>query len=69
MKFKIALKFYNPSPGPSPSDTTVNCKSIPHPFIATNLSLSVSDHPPYRLLHGSIAFLNTLTYPKYTAQF
>ena len=69
LKFKITVKFHNLSPHPIPSHTTVNFKSLPHPFIATNLSLFVSDHPPFRLLHGSITFLNTLTFLKYTAQF
>ena len=69
LKFEINVKFHNLSPHPIPSHTTVNFKSLPHPFIATNLSLFVSDHPPFRLLHGSITFLNTLTFLKYTAQF
>ena len=69
IKFEIAVKFHNLSPHPIPSHTTVNFKSLPHPFMATNLSLFVSDQPRFRLLHGSITFLNTLTYPKYTAQF
>ena len=69
LKFEITVKFYNLSPHPIPSHTTVNFKSLPHPFIATILSLFVSDHPPFRLLHGSITFLNTLTFLKYTAQF
>ena len=69
LKFEINVKLHNLSPHPIPSHTTVNFKSLPHPFIATNLSLFVSDHPPFRLLHGSITFLNTLTFLKYTAQF
>ena len=69
LKFEITVKFHNLSPHPIPSHTTVNFKSLRHPFIATNLSLFVSDHPPFRLLHGSITFLNTLTFLKYTAQF
>ena len=69
LKFEINVKFHNLSPHPIPSHTTVNFKSLPHPFIATNLSLFVSDSPPFRLLHGSITFLNTLTFLKYTAQF
>ena len=69
LKFEINVKFHNLSPHPIPSHTTVIFKSLPHPFIATNLSLFVSDHPPFRLLHGSITFLNTLTFSKYTAQF
>ena len=69
LKFEINVKFHYLSPHPIPSHTTVNFKSLPHPFIATNLSLFVSDHPPFRLLHGSITFLNTLTFLKYTAQF
>ena len=69
LKFEINVKFHNLSPHPIPSHTTVIFKSLPHPFIATNLSLFVSDHPPFRLLHGSITFLNTLTFLKYTAQF
>ena len=69
LKFEINVKFHNLSPHPIPSHTTVNFKSLPHPFIATNLNLFVSDHPPFRLLHGSITFLNTLTFLKYTAQF
>ena len=69
LKFEINVKFHNLSPHPIPSHTTVNFKSLPHPFIATNLSLFVSDNPPFRLLHGSITFLNTLTFLKYTAQF
>ena len=69
LKFEINVKFHNLNPHPIPSHTTVNFKSLPHPFIATNLSLFVSDHPPFRLLHGSITFLNTLTFLKYTAQF
>ena len=69
LKFEINVKFQNLSPHPIPSHTTVNFKSLPHPFIATNLSLFVSDHPPFRLLHGSITFFNTLTFLKYTAQF
>ena len=69
LKFEINVKFHNLSPHPIPSHTTVNFKSLPHPFIAPNLSLFVSDHPPFRLLHGSITFLNTLTFLKYTAQF
>ena len=69
LKFEINVKFHNLSPHPIPSHTTVNFKSLPHPFIATNLSLFVSDHPPFSLLHGSITFLNTLTFLKYTAQF
>ena len=69
LKFEIIVNFHNLSPHPIPSHTTVNFKSLPHPFIATNLSLFVSDHPPFRLLHGSITFLNTLTFLKYTAQF
>ena len=69
LKFEINVKFHNLSPHPIPSHTTVNFKSLPHPFIATNLSFFVGDHPPFRLLHGSITFLNTLTFLKYTAQF
>ena len=69
LKFEINVKFHNLSPHPIPSHTTVSFKSLPHPFIATNLSLFVSDHPPFRLLHGSITFLNTLTFLKYTARF
>ena len=69
LKFEINVKFHNLSPHPIPSHTTVNFKSLPHPFIATNLSLFVSDHPRFRLFHGSITFLNTLTFLKYTAQF
>ena len=69
LKFEITVKFHNLSPHPIPSHTTVHCKSLPHPFITTNLNLFVSDHPPFRLLHGSITFLNTLTFLKYTAQF
>ena len=69
LKFEINVKFHSLSPHPIPSHTTVNFKSLPNPFIATNLSLFVSDHPPFRLLHGSITFLNTLTFLKYTAQF
>ena len=68
IKFEITAKFHNLSPHPIPFHITVNFKSLPHAFIATNLSLFVSDHPPFRLLHGSITFLNTLTYLKYTAQ-
>ena len=69
LKFEITVKFHNLSPHPIPPHTTVIFKSLPHPFIATNLSLFVSDHPPFRLLHGSITFLNTLTFLTYTAQF
>ena len=69
LKFEITVQFHNLSPHPISSHTTVNFKSLPHPFIATNLSLFVSDHPPFRLLHGSITFLNTLTFLKNTAQF
>ena len=69
LKFEINVKFHNLSPHPLPSHTTVNFKSLPHPFIATNLGLFVSNHPPFRLLHGSITFLNTLTFLKYTAHF
>ena len=69
LKFEITVKFHNLSPHPIPSHTTVNFKSLPHPFIATNLSLFVSDNPPFRLLHGSITFLNTFTFLEYTAQF
>ena len=69
LKFEITVKFHNLSPHPIPSHTTVKFKSLPHPFIATNFSLFVSDHPPFRLLHGSITFPNTLTFLKYTAQF
>ena len=69
IKFEITAKFHNLSPHPIPSRTTVKFKSLPQPFITTNLSLFVSDHPPFRLLHGSITFLNTLTYLKYTAHF
>ena len=69
LKLEINVKFHNLSPHPIPSHTTVNFKSLPHPFIATNLSLFVSDHPPFRLLHGPITFLNTLTFLKYTAHF
>ena len=69
IKFEITAEFHNLSPHPTPSHTTVNFKSLPHPFIVTNLSLFVSNHPPFRLLHGSITFLNTLTFLKYTAQF
>ena len=68
-KFEITVKFHNLSPHRIPLHTTVNFKSLPHPFIATNLSLFVSDHPPFRHLHGSITFPNTLTFLKYTAQF
>ena len=68
LKFEITVKFHNLSPHPIPSHTTFRFKSLPHPFIATNFSLFVSDNPPFRLLHGSITFLNTLTYLKYTAQ-
>ena len=69
LKFEINVKFHNLSPHPIPSHTTLNFKTLPHPFIVTNLNLFVSDHPPFRLLHGSITFLNTLTFLKYTAQF
>ena len=62
LKFEITVKFHNLSPHPIPSHTTVNFKTLPHPFIATNLSLFVSDHPLFRLLHGSITFLNTLPF-------
>ena len=68
-KFEITAEFHNLGAHPIPSHTTVNFKSLPHPFFATNLSLFVSDHLPFRLLHGSITFLNTLTFLKYTAQF
>ena len=61
VKFEIFDTFNNFCPHPIPSHTTVNFKSLPHPFIASNLSLFVSGHPPYRLLHGSITFLSTLT--------
>ena len=67
LKFENTVKFHNLTPHPIPSHTTDNFKSLPHPFIATNLSPFVSDHPPFRLLHGSIAFLNTLTFLKYAA--
>ena len=69
IKFEITAKFHILSPHPIPSHTTVSFKSFPQPFIVTNLSLFVSDHPPFRLLHGSITFLNTLIFLKYTAQF
>ena len=45
-KFGICAKFHNLRPHPIPSHTTVNFKSLPHHFIATNLSLFVSDHLP-----------------------
>ena len=45
LKFEFTVKFHNSSPHFIPSHTTVNFKSLPHPFIATNLSLFVSDHP------------------------
>ena len=61
IKYELTAKFHNLSPHPIPLHTTVNLKYLPHPFIATNFSLFVSDHPPFRLLHGSITFLNTLT--------
>ena len=64
IKVEITAKFHNLGPHPIPSHTTVNFKSLPHPFIATNLSLFVSDHPPFRLSHGSITFFNTLTFLK-----
>ena len=69
LKFGITAKVHNLGPHPIPSHTTVNFKSLPHPFIATHLSLFVGDHPPFRLLHDSITFLNTLTFLKYIAQF
>ena len=69
IKFEITAKFHNLSPHPIPSHTAVHFKSLPHPFIATNHSLFVSNHPPFRLLHGSITFLKTLTFLNYTAQF
>ena len=47
LKFEITVKFHILSPHPIPSHTTVNFKSLPHPFIATNLSLFVSDNPPF----------------------
>ena len=67
--FEITAKFHNFSPHPLPFNTTVIFKSLPHTFIATNINLFVSDHPPFRLLHSSIAFLNTTTFLKYTAKF
>ena len=69
IKFEFTAKFHNLSPHTIPSHTTVNFNCLPHPFIATNRSLFVCDHPPFRLLHGSTTFLNTLTFLKYTAQF
>ena len=50
---KITVEFHNLNPDPIFSHTN-NFKSLPHPFIATDLSLFVSDHPPFRLLHSSI---------------
>ena len=48
LKLEITVKFHNLSLHPIPSHTTVNFESLPHPFIATNLSLFVSDHLPFR---------------------
>ena len=41
LKFEITVKFHKLSPHPIPSHTTVSFKSLPHPFIAINLSLFV----------------------------
>ena len=68
-KFEITAKFHKLSTQPIPYHNTVNFKSILHPLIATNPNLLVSDHTPFRLLHGSNTFLNTLTFLKYTARF
>ena len=69
IKFVITAKIHNSSPHPIPSRTTVNFKSLPHPLIATYLSLFVSNNLPFRLPHGSLTFLNTLNFLKYIAQF
>ena len=69
-KFKITAKFHNLNPHPFPSQTTtVSFESMPQPFIATNLNLFLVDNPPFRLIHYSFTFLNTLTFLKHTAQF
>ena len=39
LKFELNVKFHNLNPHPIPSHTTENFKSLPHPFIATNLNL------------------------------
>ena len=54
VKAEITVKFHNLSPHAIISHLTVNFKSLPYPFIATNLNLFVSDHPPFSLLHNSI---------------
>ena len=67
IEFEIADKFHDLSPHPIPSHTTSTFKSIPRPFFATYFIHFVSDNPTFRLLHGSITFLNTLTFLNNTA--
>ena len=73
VKFEITVKIHNLSPRPIPSHTTVKFKSLPHPFIATNISLFDSDHnflstlrfyPLLKHIHNFKRHFSTLTFSK-----
>ena len=66
---EITVDIQNLCPPPIPFHETVNIKVLPILFITTSVNLFVSDFLLFRLLQGSITFLITLTYFKYTAHF
>ena len=58
--FHILHHFHDISPNLIPTHTTVEFKCLPHPFITTNLNLSVSDSLPYRFIHGFLTSFHFL---------